>query len=949
MYYFNFIFGHQLLIFKLDFSSFNFLTMISQWKVIEAVASRYGSREGAFTESAQKLALVREGKIPLISLEDDVERIRKRVDREGVPRHLALERINGIINFQDKNVLDKLSLMAQAVCRILKDGVAIGTGFLVAEDIIITNHHVIPDPGFAEDMLAEFDYELDSDNVPKASACFRLDARAFFLSSSLEVQEGDSDSGLDFTLIGLSRTGMKGEEITRYRPVLLDGNQGKIIKGESCVIIQHPAGQPKKIVLKDIAFFSETASSLVYESDTLPGSSGSMVVGLGTCEVVALHHSGLPATNEQNQVLTKSGELATSETPDEEIAWIGNEGIKISRIVQAVKNADLPDHMKSRRDALLNRTRAVEGLLNSSGTDKNIHTPLQVKVSVSTPLTSPIPMPTSDPSGSKATAHADFIISALNRGDVIDRIEAALASRYGKPVKLALLMPGTAREDNPELFELTVPLAGNVHEEAQGLTSIPEILNAEADIPLRLNADEPLGNSKEGPLPLGVETSFFGKDAKDEKKFLKIYSSSRYVAGKPPEQYRKWTWEATAFDSVLKNPNLKSPLTEGIRVVQFDTGYGDHPKVEEGFDFAKDYNFLEGTTDAKDTLDKGFMKHPGHGTRTGSLLIGKEHTTLPDNGNCGLLTATRLKLVPYRIAETVIIINRQKQLSSALDRAIMEGFDVITMSMGLPPTIATARMAKTAYDRGVIWCCAAGNEVGFVVAPAVYPGTIAVAASNPLDEDWAGSSRGESVDITAPGQDVYVPTYKKDHTPGAFTYGDGTSYATPHIAAAAIYWLAAYKNELREKGYTGWKRVEAFRKALRQSARTEHRLPEGFGAGILHAENLMKVSPADITVEEADYAYNGWNEHSFFASLQGYGELLKTYWNGLHGVASHVLFGAESMPAQSALLSPHAALLEKSLFGNPAFKATESAASGDRKELLERYMTLQKIVQTSAR
>src|SRR5690606_35054963 len=109
----------------------------------------------------------------------------------------------------------------------------------------------------------------------------------------------------------------------------------------------------------------------------------------------------------------------------------------------------------------------------------------------------------------------------------------------------------------------------------------------------------------------------------------------------------------------------------------------------------------------------------------------------------------------------VVIINRQKELAAALDLTITQGYDIITMSMGLPPTLTTSRLARKAYDKGIIWCCAAGNEVQAVVSPAVYPGTIAVAASNPNDEPWEGSSRGDRVDITAPGEDVYVPIWNK--------------------------------------------------------------------------------------------------------------------------------------------------------------------------------------------
>ena len=83
-------------------------------------------------------------------------------------------------------------------------------------------------------MLAEFDFELSIDDVPKNTTSFRLDPQKFFLTSSLNTDAAVPYSGLDFTLIGIQRTGTRGESLSKYTPVYIDGNKGKIIKGESC-------------------------------------------------------------------------------------------------------------------------------------------------------------------------------------------------------------------------------------------------------------------------------------------------------------------------------------------------------------------------------------------------------------------------------------------------------------------------------------------------------------------------------------------------------------------------------------------------------------------------------------------------------------------------------------------------------------------------------------------
>jgi subtilisin family serine protease len=373
-----------------------------------------------------------------------------------------------------------------------------------------------------------------------------------------------------------------------------------------------------------------------------------------------------------------------------------------------------------------------------------------------------------------------------------------------------------------------------------------------------------------------------------------------------------------------------------VVVVQLDTGFTHHSKVAGGFDTDEDYDAIDDDAEARDELTRGVLKFPGHGTRTGALLVGRKPLFSGNDGNHGLITNGETKIIPYRIAKTVVLLNRQRELAKAVDRAIAGGAQVVTMSMGTAPTITTARLAKKAYDAGVIWCCAAGNVVKFVVAPAVFPGAIAVAASNPFDAAWSKSSEGDAVDITAPGEDVYVPIFTKDPAGNVgedYAYGDGTSYATPHVAAAAALWLAKYKDEL--KTAAGWQKVEAFRKAVQATARKNHRLPKGYGAGILDVHALLndpKAQPgAGIKLKELTYAYNHWNENAFLAALQGWAELFKTYWNIVHRGVNR-FFGGEAAALEAAGgsgLSPFARSQEALLFGAASTLESGTALSAD--------------------
>ncbi|MGS0524865.1 trypsin-like serine peptidase [Zobellia nedashkovskayae] len=113
----------------------------------------------------------------------------------------------------------------------------------------------------------------------------------------------------------MEKVSNEGTPISNFPVARLDKKLGKIIDGENCAIVQHPKGDYKKIVMKDIRMLVLKDDFLIYESDTLPGSSGSMVLGLGTGEVVALHHSAVPRKNRHGQWLRKDGIRSTTRRP----------------------------------------------------------------------------------------------------------------------------------------------------------------------------------------------------------------------------------------------------------------------------------------------------------------------------------------------------------------------------------------------------------------------------------------------------------------------------------------------------------------------------------------------------------------------------------------------------------------------------------------------------------
>jgi predicted transcriptional regulator len=302
-----------------------------------------------------------------------------------------------------------------------------------------------------------------------------------------------------------------------------------------------------------------------------------------------------------------------------------------------------------------------------------------------------------------------------------------------------------------------------------------------------------------------------------------------------------WNHEATKFTQARQRVDKTEKVQ--IRIAQLDTGYTKHTGIINRLTLG--YDFLDNDPDPFDPLVDGLLKQPGHGTSTASVIIGGGFQPNPSSIQAGVWPDANLQV--YRIARSVVHVFHS-YISDAICKAVESGCDVITMSMGgAPPRRSWLEAIRYAYDKGVIVCCAAGNNVGFVIWPARYTNAIAVAGINVNDQKWEGSCSGEDVDVSAPGENIYVAQTTRGADDGLVflnTYGSGTSFATPHVAAAAAMWLHHYRKEL--VNFNGRTKVDAFRWALESSVRVPMDWPKDkLGKGILDADRLLQFSPKD--------------------------------------------------------------------------------------------------------
>ncbi len=291
----------------------------------------------------------------------------------------------------------------------------------------------------------------------------------------------------------------------------------------------------------------------------------------------------------------------------------------------------------------------------------------------------------------------------------------------------------------------------------------------------------------------------------------------------------------------------------GILVGHIDTGYSDHPDLERGaLDLTRDLDLVDGDDDARDPLIARWwspLDTPGHGTHTGSVIASRVAGEIVG-------AAPEATLVPVRAVRSVVQVF-DADVARAVDHARRSGCQVISMSLGGRGFLGLQDAIRSAVDEGIIVMAAAGNEVGFVVAPAVYPECLAVAASNADDRPWVGSSRGDAVDISAPGESVWIARVDSSVHPPRFysDRSDGTSFAVAHLAGVAALWLAFHGPAVIRQRYGPGRVQDAFLALVRATCRT----PAGwersrYGAGIVNADALLAAGLPSTAADEAPRA-----------------------------------------------------------------------------------------------
>ncbi len=181
-----------------------------------------------------------------------------------------------------------------------------------------------------------------------------------------------------------------------------------------------------------------------------------------------------------------------------------------------------------------------------------------------------------------------------------------------------------------------------------------------------------------------------------------------------------------------------------------------------------------------------YVDDHGHGTHVAGTVAALNNTI----GVIGAAPAAQLYAVK--------VLDRYgsgtySNIIAGIEWAINNDIDVINMSLGgSSGSTALEQACDAAYKAGILVVAAAGNEgtstggtecIGY---PAKYSSVMAVGSITSSNIRSYFSSTGATLEIMAPGSDVYSTTIN-----GSYGTMSGTSMACPHVAGvAALVWSA---------------------------------------------------------------------------------------------------------------------------------------------------------------
>jgi len=300
----------------------------------------------------------------------------------------------------------------------------------------------------------------------------------------------------------------------------------------------------------------------------------------------------------------------------------------------------------------------------------------------------------------------------------------------------------------------------------------------------------------------------------------------------------QWNFDNDGYGGINMEEAWEISSGAGVIVAVLDTGVAYEDYTEDGIVYAQAPD-LAGTTFVSGYDFVNNDEHPnddeGHGTHvTGTIA----QTTNNNIGVAGI--AYNAYIMPVKVLDSSGS-GYYSWIAEGIRYATDNGAEVISMSLGGPRPSRTLQNALSyAYSNGVTIVCSSGNDESDnkISYPAAYDAyCIAVGATRYDEEVTYYSNGGSSLDLTAPGGQIYIEgTYEMldqngdgywdgilqqthdgiDYTKFGYYFYMGTSMAAPHVSGVAALLISegvantpdevreALESTAEDKGPTGW-------------------------------------------------------------------------------------------------------------------------------------------------
>lgn len=150
---------------------------------------------------------------------------------------------------------------------------ALCSGFLVADDVLVTAGHCITNQKDCLDHFWVFDYAYN-DAGQLYQKKFKSHEQNVFQCKEIISRSQDSSTLNDYAVIKLDRS--------TNRPALVYRNEGRVGADANLIVIGHPSGLPTKV--SDNAFVRKNVNDFYFQTnlDSFSGNSGSAVIDSNT-------------------------------------------------------------------------------------------------------------------------------------------------------------------------------------------------------------------------------------------------------------------------------------------------------------------------------------------------------------------------------------------------------------------------------------------------------------------------------------------------------------------------------------------------------------------------------------------------------------------------------------------------------------------------------------------